>query len=119
LKKTKFTEVQIVFALHPAETGVTVPEDGHQQGHFYYWKKKFGGVGVTELRRLKHLEEESQPLKQLVADLRLDKQLRQVVLKQSSEARAARHAAQHLIHAYRICARRACRVIGLQRELIF
>ncbi len=47
---------------------------------FYRWKKKFGGMGVAEVRRLKQLEEENRNLKQLVADLSLDKQILQDVL---------------------------------------
>jgi len=108
-----------VFALRPADTGVTVAEVcrkmGISEATSYNWKKKYGGLGVPELRRLKQSEEENQQLKQLVADLSLDKQMLQDVLKQPFKARAARHAAQHLIDAYRISARRACRVIGSQR----
>jgi putative transposase len=92
-KKTKFTEAQIVFALRQADTGITVAEVcrkmGVSEATYYNWKKKYGGLGVPELRRLRQLEEENQPLKQLVADLSLDKQLLQDVLKQPSEARAA------------------------------
>jgi putative transposase len=119
LKKTKFTEAQIVFALRQTDTGVTVAEVcrkmGISEATYYNWKKKYGGLGVPELQRIKQLSKENQHLKQLVADLSLDKQLLQDVLKKSSEARAARHAAQHLIGTYRLPARRACRVIGLQR----
>jgi putative transposase len=68
---------------------------------------------VPKLRRLKQVEAENQHLKQLVADLSLDKLL-QDVLTQPFEARAARHAALHLLDAYHISARRAYRVIGLQ-----
>ncbi len=57
---------------------------------FYNWKKKFGGLGVTELRRLRKLEEENNRLKQIVADLTLDKQMLQEVLKKTSEAAAAK-----------------------------
>jgi putative transposase len=85
LKKTKFTEAQIVFALRQADTGVTVAEVcrkmGISEATYYNWKKKYGGLGVPELRRLKQLEEENQQLKQLVADLSLDKQMLQDVLK--------------------------------------
>ena len=85
MKKTKFTEAQIVFALRQAETGVTVAEVcrkmGISEATYYNWKKKYGGLGVPELRRLKQLEEENQHLKQLVADLSLDKQMLQDVLK--------------------------------------
>ena len=106
-----------MFALRPADTGVTVAEVcrkmGISEATYYNWKKKYGGLGVPELRRLKQLEEENQQLKQLMADLSLDKQMLQEVLRKSSEARAARYAAQHLLDAYRISARRAWRVIGL------
>ena len=52
---------------------------------FYNWKKKYGGLGVSELRRLKNLEEENSQLKKLLADLSLDKQILQDVLKKSSK----------------------------------
>ncbi len=53
---------------------------GISQQTFYRWKKKFDGLGVAEVRRLKQLEEENRKLKQLVADLSLDKQILQDVL---------------------------------------
>lgn len=90
MKKSKFTEAQIVFALKQAETGVTVEEVcrklGITQATFYNWKKKFGGLGVSELRKLRQLEEENHQLKKLVADLSLDKQMLQDVLKKSFNA---------------------------------
>lgn len=85
MKKSRFTESQIVFALKQSETGVRVEEIcrkmGISEATFYNWKKKFGGLGVTELRRLRQLEEENSQLKKLVADLSLDKQILQDVLK--------------------------------------
>jgi putative transposase len=85
MKKSKFTEAQIVFALRQGESGVSVPELCRKMGisdaTFYNWKKKFGGLGVAELRRLRQLEEENAKLKQLVADLSLDKQMLQDVIK--------------------------------------
>lgn len=59
---------------------------GISEATFHNWKKKFGGMGVTELRRLRQLEEENQCLKRLVADLSLDKEMLQEVIKKSSEA---------------------------------
>jgi putative transposase len=74
-----------VFALKQSETGVAVAEVcrkmGLSEATCYNWKKKYGGLGVTELRRLKQLEEENFKLKQIVADLSLDKQMLQDVLK--------------------------------------
>lgn len=84
MKKTKFTEQQIAFALRQAETGTRVNEVcrklGISEATFYNWKKKYGGLGVSELRRLKQLEEENSNLKRMVADLSLDKQMLQDVL---------------------------------------
>ena len=85
MKKTKFTEGQIVFALRQAEEGIKVAEVcrkmGISEATFYNWKKKYGGLGVSELRRLKMLEEENMKLKQIVADLSLDKQMLQDIIK--------------------------------------
>src|SRR5919112_30727 len=85
MKKSKFTESQIVFALQQAESGVTVAEVcrklGISEATFYSWKKKYGGLGPVELRRLRQLEEENAQLKRIVADLTLDKQMLQDVLK--------------------------------------
>ena len=85
MKKSRFTESQIVFALKQSETGVKVEEVcrkmGISEATFYNWKKKFGGLGITELRRLRQLQEENSQLKKLVADLSLDKQILQDVLK--------------------------------------
>ncbi len=84
MKKTRFTEEQKAFALRQAESGVPVEEIirkmGISEATFYRWKKKFGGLGVAEIRRLKQLEEENRRLKNLVADLTLDKQILQDAL---------------------------------------
>jgi putative transposase len=83
MKRSKFTESQIIFALKQAETGVKVEEVCRKMGisetTFYNWKKNNGGLGVNELRRLRQLEEENFKLKQIVADLILDKQMLQNV----------------------------------------
>ena len=84
MKKSKFTEEQIAFALRQAESGTTVGEVcrkmGISEATFYNWKKKYGGLGVSELRSLKQLEEENARLKRMVADLSLDKQMLQAVI---------------------------------------
>lgn len=87
MKKSKFTEAQIVFAIKQSETGVAVSEIcrkmGVSEATFYNWKKKYGGLGISELRQLRQLQEENSKLKQIVADLSLDKQMLQDVLKKS------------------------------------
>jgi putative transposase len=84
MKKSRYTEEQIAFALRQAELGTPVKEVIRKMGiseqTFYRWKKKYGGLGTSELHRLKMLEEENRKLKQMVADLSLDKVMLQEVL---------------------------------------
>lgn len=84
MKGKHFTEEQIAFALRQAESGVPVAEICRKlqvtEQSFYRWKRKYAGMGIAELRRLKALEAENRKLKQLVADLSLDKRMLQDVL---------------------------------------
>ncbi|MEY3665028.1 MAG: hypothetical protein RLZZ153_1210 [Pseudomonadota bacterium] len=84
VKKSRFTEEQIAFALKQAELGTKVDEICRKMGisdaTFYKWRQKYGGLGPSELRRLRQLEEENNKLKRLVADLSLDKAMLQDVL---------------------------------------
>ena len=85
MKRPRFTEQQIAFALKQQEVGTPVDEICRKMGisdaTFYKWKKKYSGLGPSELRRIKQLEEENGKLKRLVADLSLDKAMLQDVLK--------------------------------------
>ena len=85
MKRSRYTNEQIAFALRQAESGTPVGEVCRKMGiaeqTFYRWKRKYAGMGVAELRRLKQLEEENRRLKQLVADLSLDKVMLQDVLR--------------------------------------
>ena len=84
MPRKTFTEEQIVAALKKAESGVSVADVCRQTGvtemTFYRCKRKYAGLGIAELRRLKLLEEENRKLKQLVADLALDKAMLQEVI---------------------------------------
>jgi putative transposase len=84
VKKSRFTEEQIAFALKQAETGTRIDEICRKMGisdaTFYKWRQKYGGLGPSELRKLKQLEEENNKLKRIVADLSLDKAMLQDVL---------------------------------------
>ncbi len=84
MKPSRFTEEQIRYALKQAEAGEAVIDVcrklGISQQTFYQWRRKYHGLGVSELRRLKQLEEENRKLKRLVADLSLDKHILQEVL---------------------------------------
>lgn len=85
MKKSRFTDEQIAYALRLADGGAPVVDVCRQIGiseaTFYTWKKKYADLGVTELRRLKMLEEENARLKRIVADLTLDKQILQEVVR--------------------------------------
>ncbi len=84
MRKSRYAEEQIAYTLRQAESGVAVAEIirklGITEQTFYRWKKRFAGLGVSELRRLRQLEEENRKLKRLVADLSLDRQMLQEVL---------------------------------------
>jgi putative transposase len=85
MRKSRFSEEQIAMALRQAEAGTTVDEVcrklGVSQGTFFRWKKRFGSLGVPELRELRQLRDENKKLKQLVADLSLDKTILQEAMK--------------------------------------
>ena len=84
MRKSKFTNEQIAFALKQAELDISVEEVcrkmGISEATFCVWKKRYRGVGPSELRRLRQLEEENRKLKQIVADLSLDKAMLQAVV---------------------------------------
>ncbi|WP_150587396.1 IS3 family transposase [Pandoraea eparura] len=124
MKKSRYTEEQIAFALKQAELGTTVAEVcrkmGISEATFYNWKKKYGGLGVSELRRLKQLEEENARLKRMVADLSLDKQmLQEVVQKKPVKPARKRELADFLIQAYRVSIRRATALLQLRQATYF
>jgi putative transposase len=84
MKKPRYTEQQIAHALRQAEQGIPAVEVcrklGVSEATFYTWKKRYASMGVAELRRVRQLEDENRRLKQVVADLTLDKQMLQEVL---------------------------------------
>ena len=75
MKKSRYTDEQIAFALRQTETGTPVKEVLRKMGiseqTFYRWKRLYGGLGPSEVRHMKQLEEENRRLKQMVADLSL------------------------------------------------
>ena len=85
MKKSRFSEQQIAFVLRQAEEGTAVSEvcrkAGISEATYYVWRKRFGGLMPSEMRRLKQLEEENGKLKRIVADLALDKEMLQDVIK--------------------------------------
>lgn len=85
MKKSRFSEQQIAFILKQAEDGTTVEEVCRKAGiliqTYYRWRRKYGGLMPSEMKRLRQLEEENTRLKRLVANLSLDKEMLQDVIK--------------------------------------
>jgi len=85
MKKSKFTEEQIAYGLRQADSGTPVGDVCRQLGvseaTFYVWKKKYGKLGLSELREIRQLRDENARLKRVVADLTLDKQILSEVLR--------------------------------------
>ena len=90
MKKSKFSEEQIAYALRQADGGTPVGDVCRQLGvseaTFYVWKKKYGQLGLSELREMRQLRDENARLKRLVADLTLDKHILSEVLRKKFEA---------------------------------
>ena len=84
MKASKFTDAQIAFVLKQAEAGTPIGEvcrkAGISDATFYNWRKRYGGLMPSEVKRLRQLEEENAKLKRIVADLSLDKAMLQDVL---------------------------------------
>jgi putative transposase len=85
MRKSKFTEEQIASIVTQAQAGVPIEELCRKYGvstqTFYRWRAKYAGLTPSELRRMQELEEENRRLKRVVADLTLDKQILQDVLR--------------------------------------
>ena len=85
MKKSRFSDSQIAFILRQAEAGTPVEEVCRKAGitiqTYYRWRKKYGGIMPSEMKRLKQLDEENKRLKKLVADLSLDKEMLQDVIR--------------------------------------
>lgn len=84
MRKSRFTDEQIILILKQSDAGAATKELCRKHGispqTFYAWRKRFGGMDVPEARRLRYLEDENRRLKQVVAELTLDKQALEVML---------------------------------------
>ena len=88
MRASKFTDAQKAFVIKQGESGIPVAEicrkAGISQATYFNWKKRYGGLMPSEMKRLKELEDENTRLKRIVADLSLDKEMLQDVLKRKT-----------------------------------
>ena len=121
MKKTRYTEEQIIGVLKQMEAGRKVAELARELGvseaTLYTWKSKYGGMEVNEARRLRELEEENRRLKQLVADLSLDREaLKDGDPKKRLELVGQRQDVAFVMAEHGVSERRACKLLGMDRS---
>ena len=120
MKKSKFSEEQIAYALRQADSGTPVGDVCRQLGvyeaTFYVWKKKYGKLGVSKLREIRQLRDENARLKRLVADLTLDKHILSEVLQTKSLKPArGRQLVAWIQETFQVSTVRSCRLAQFTR----
>ncbi|HAD18358.1 MAG TPA: IS3 family transposase [Erythrobacter sp.] len=123
MKRKRFSEEQIIGVLKEAEAGAKTADlarrHGVSEATIYNWKSKYGGLEVSEARRLKELESENAKLKRLLADAMLDQAaLKDLLFKKVVTPAAKREAVAHLKDCHGMSERRACRVIDADRKSV-
>ena len=122
MRRSRFSEEQIIGILREQEAGIAVKDLCRKHGvsspTFYKWKAKFGAMGVSEARKLRTLEEENGRLKRLLADAMLDKAALKDLLEKRGDARRASGGCGASAVPYEMSERRACRVLGVDRSSV-
>ncbi|WP_370099109.1 IS3 family transposase [Bradyrhizobium yuanmingense] len=123
MKRARFTEEQIIAVLKEHEAGAKTADlarkHGVSEATIYNWKAKFGGMDVSEAKRLRALEEENAKLKKLLAEQMLDAAaLRELLSKKLVGPAAKRAAIAHLQAVMSLSERRACSIVGADRKMI-
>src|SRR4051812_48214093 len=123
MKRARFTEEQIIAVLKEHEAGAKTVDlarkHGISEATFYNWKARFGGMDVSEAKRLKQLEDENAKLKKLLAEQMLDAAaLRELLSKKVVWPAAKREAVAHLKAVLGLSGRRACTIISADRTTV-
>jgi transposase-like protein len=120
MKRSRFSDQQIAFVLRQADEGTAIAEVcrkvGISEATYYNWRKKYGGLMPSETRRLKQLEEENGKLKRIVADLALDKEMLQDVIKRKLGLARRRELVDRVRATCQVSIRRACSVLKAERS---
>jgi putative transposase len=122
MKRSRLCEEQIIGILKEQEAGMATVEVCRRHGinpaTFYKWKSKFGGLEVSEVKRLRSLEDESAKLKKLLAEAMLDiAVLKDITGKNVVTPEARRDAAMHVQATFGLSERRACGLVGVSRRV--
>ncbi|HEV7780841.1 MAG TPA: IS3 family transposase [Chitinophagaceae bacterium] len=124
MKKTRFTETQIVSILKQQEAGISTKEIAREHGiseaTFYNWKSKYGGMEASDVKRLKDLEEENSRLKKMYADLAMDNNiLKDPVHKKRLGPATKRQLSEAIVEEHGIPVSRACKIVSLPRSQFY
>ncbi len=122
MKKSRFTESQIIEVLKQVDAGQRVEdacrEHGISMATYYNWKAKYGGMEVSDLRRMKHLDEENARLKRMVADLSLTHEATKDFIKKGLVMQQRREAVSDLV-SQGVSVKAACDAVGLSRASFY
>lgn len=124
MKRKKHSESEMVKAVKELESGVSAEvvarEYGVSRATLYQWKSKYSGIDVSQVQRLKELEEENRRLKQMYADLALDnRMLKDVIEKKTLEPKVKREIAGDIVEEYGASIARACKLMDIHRSYYY
>lgn len=123
MKKSRFTENQIIVILKEGEAGVQVKEicrkHGISDATYYNWKSKYGGMSASDLKRMKEMEQELSQLKRMFADMALENRALKDLIEKKLRPPDKREAVNYLITEHRMSVLRSCRCLGLPGAVFY